>query len=135
MKQIVLISGVLGLAHFGIMSKECMFESKITKRAPVNARSLKAGDKVKVHYTGWLNNNGQKGIKFDSSVDRDVPFEFVLGVGYVIKGWDEVVSQMKVGEKRTVFIPASKAYGSRGAGALIPANADLIFDIEVLGVR
>ena len=93
------------------------------------------GQRVSVHYTGWLNNNGEKGKKFDSSVDRGSPFEFPLGAGAVIKGWDEGVAGMKVGGKRTLFIPAALGYGSRGAGGVIPPNADLIFDVELLDVK
>ena len=93
------------------------------------------GKSVNVHYTGWLNQNGEKGSKFDSSVDRGQPFTFSLGVGMVISGWDEGVAGMKVGGKRTLFIPSKLGYGSRGAGAVIPPNADLIFDVELLGVK
>ncbi|HLJ91174.1 MAG TPA: FKBP-type peptidyl-prolyl cis-trans isomerase [Candidatus Angelobacter sp.] len=89
------------------------------------------GQTVKVHYTGWL----ESGKKFDSSVDRGRPFEFLLGRGQVIKGWDEGVAGMKVGGKRQLHIPAELGYGSRGAGGVIPPNASLIFDVELLGVR
>ena len=85
-----------------------------------------------VHYTGWLNQKGKKGAKFDSSVDRGKPFVFGLGQGMVIKGWDEGVAGMKVGEKRTLYIPSELGYGERGAGASIPPNAELIFDVELL---
>lgn len=88
-----------------------------------------------VHYTGWLNTNGAKGTKFDSSVDRGEPFEFPLGAGRVIKGWDEGVAGMKVGGKRTLYIPASLGYGSRGAGGVIPPNANLIFEVELLAIK
>lgn len=94
-----------------------------------------SGDQVQVHYTGWLNENGSKGKKFDSSVDRGTPFAFGLGQGRVIKGWDEGVAGMKVGGKRTLYIPAKLGYGARGAGAAIPPNAALIFDVELLGVK
>jgi FKBP-type peptidyl-prolyl cis-trans isomerase len=90
-----------------------------------------AGKTVSVHYTGWLEN----GKKFDSSVDRGQPFSFPLGAGRVIKGWDEGVQGMKIGGKRKLTIPSDLGYGSRGAGGVIPPNATLIFDVELLGVR
>lgn len=94
-----------------------------------------AGTTVSVHYTGWLQNpDGTAGRKFDSSKDRDDPFEFPLGAGHVIKGWDEGVQGMKVGGVRKLIIPASLGYGARGAGGVIPPNATLIFEVELLGV-
>ena len=90
-----------------------------------------AGKTASVHYTGWLEN----GKKFDSSVDRGQPFSFPLGAGRVIKGWDEGVQGMKVGGKRKLTIPSELGYGSRGAGGVIPPNATLIFDVELLGLR
>src|SRR5882672_6863421 len=93
------------------------------------------GKKVSVHYTGWLYNNGAKGAKFDSSLDRGQPFAFGLGAGQVIRGWDEGVAGMKVGGKRTLIIPPDLGYGARGAGGVIPPNATLMFDVELLGVQ
>ena len=97
-----------------------------------------AGKTVSVHYTGWLYDESaadKKGAKFDSSRDRGQPFDFPLAKGRVIKGWDQGVAGMKVGGQRTLTIPPSLAYGSRGAGGAIPPNASLIFDVELLGVR
>ncbi|MBI1203548.1 MAG: FKBP-type peptidyl-prolyl cis-trans isomerase [Rhodopseudomonas sp.] len=93
------------------------------------------GQTCVMHYTGWLYNNGLKGAKFDSSVDRGQPFEFTIGVGQVIKGWDEGVSTMKVGGKRTLIIPPALGYGERGAGGVIPPHATLMFDVELLDVK
>jgi len=93
--------------------------------------TAKSGQTVSVHYTGWLTN----GKKFDSSVDRGQPFSFRLGVGQVIKGWDEGVQGMKIGGKRKLTIPSNLGYGARGAGGLIPPHATLVFDVELLGVQ
>jgi peptidylprolyl isomerase len=93
------------------------------------------GQTVTVHYTGWLYENGKKGAKFDSSVDRGTPFEFPIGTHQVIAGWDEGVATMKVGGKRTLIIPPALGYGARGAGGVIPPNATLIFDVDLLGVK
>jgi FKBP-type peptidyl-prolyl cis-trans isomerase FkpA len=93
-----------------------------------------AGQRVSVHYTGWLYNDGTAGKKFDSSKDRGQPFKFGLGGGQVIKGWDEGVQGMKVGGTRRLVIPSELGYGARGAGGVIPANATLLFEVELLGV-
>ena len=93
-----------------------------------------AGKEVSVHYTGWLYADGQKGSKFDSSKDRNDPFAFSLGAGMVIRGWDEGVQGMKVGGTRVLVIPPELGYGARGAGGVIPPNATLMFEVELLGV-
>ena len=96
----------------------------------------KTGQTCVMHYTGWLWENAARGKKFDSSVDRGRPYEFPLGQGRVIKGWDEGIAGMKVGGKRTLLIPPALGYGARGyGGGLIPPNATLIFDVELLGVK
>jgi FKBP-type peptidyl-prolyl cis-trans isomerase FkpA len=95
----------------------------------------KTGQTCVMHYTGWLYQNGAKGQKFDSSVDRGQPFEFPIGVKRVIAGWDEGVATMKVGGKRTLVIPPELGYGARGAGGVIPPNATLIFEVELLDVK
>ncbi len=101
----------------------------------------KAGDRVKVHYTGWLwqadtaeADGGKAGTRFDSSHDRNQPFSFRLGAGEVISGWDKGVAGMKVGGKRRLLIPAAMGYGARGAGGVIPPNATLLFEVDLLGV-
>ena len=95
----------------------------------------KAGNQVAVHYTGWLrNDDGSTGAKFDSSKDRNDPFQFSLGAGQVIRGWDEGVQGMKIGGARRLTIPAALGYGARGAGGVIPPNATLLFEVELLGV-
>ena len=108
---------------------------KYTDNTTGTGTEATAGKKVSVHYTGWLYNNGAKGAKFDSSVDRGQPFQFTLGAHQVIAGWDEGVAGMKVGGKRTLIIPPELGYGARGAGGVIPPNATLLFDVELLGVQ
>ena len=99
-----------------------------------SGEEAKKGQYVSVHYTGWLYENGQAGKKFDSSKDRNDPFEFPLGGGMVIKGWDEGVQGMKIGGTRRLVIPAELGYGTYGAGGVIPPNATLLFEVELLGV-
>ena len=93
-----------------------------------------AGQRVTVHYTGWIYTDGTQGAKFDSSKDRRDPFVFSLGAGMVIRGWDEGVAGMKVGGARTLIIPPALGYGARGAGGVIPGNATLKFDVELLAL-
>jgi FKBP-type peptidyl-prolyl cis-trans isomerase len=108
---------------------------KYTDTKTGDGATAKAGNKVSVHYTGWLSDNGAKGKKFDSSVDRGQPFQFTLGAKQVIAGWDEGVAGMKVGGTRTLTIPPELGYGARGAPGAIPPNATLIFDVELLQVQ
>jgi FKBP-type peptidyl-prolyl cis-trans isomerase FkpA len=93
-----------------------------------------AGAHISVHYTGWLFNDGVRGAKFDSSKDRGQPFDFPLGAGHVIRGWDEGFAGMKIGGVRVLTIPPEMGYGARGAGGVIPPNATLQFEVELLGV-
>lgn len=104
---------------------------KYVEQTAGDGAEAKAGQAVTVHYTGWLTD----GTKFDSSVDRRQPFSFPLGAGRVIRGWDEGVAGMKVGGKRKLIIPAALGYGARGAGGVIPPNAELIFEVELLSVK
>ena len=101
---------------------------------PGTGATAQAGQRVRVHYTGWLFNDGQQGKKFDSSKDRGQPFAFHLGQGQVIGGWDEGVQGMQVGGTRVLVIPPELGYGARGAGGVIPPNATLKFEVELLGV-
>jgi len=119
-------------------------EKKMTKtESGLQYRDIKEGTGEKptkgqtcvMHYTGWLWEDGAKGKKFDSSVDRGEPFDFPIGTGRVIKGWDEGVLSMKVGGKRELLIPPSLGYGSRGAGRVIPPNATLLFEVELLKIQ
>lgn len=104
---------------------------KIEELTEGDGATAETGQKVSVHYTGWLTD----GRKFDSSVDRNEPFQFALGRGMVIRGWDEGVAGMKVGGKRKLTIPPQLGYGARGAGGVIPPNATLVFEVELLGVQ
>ncbi|HEY0782157.1 MAG TPA: FKBP-type peptidyl-prolyl cis-trans isomerase [Thermoanaerobaculia bacterium] len=106
-------------------------ELTIEDLTPGDGTEAKAGHLVDVHYTGWLTN----GTKFDSSHDRRQPFQFRLGGGQVIQGWDQGVAGMKIGGKRRLTIPPHLGYGSRGAGGVIPPNATLVFEVELLGVK
>lgn len=114
-----------------------MDELKKTDVVQGNGAEARPG-MVKVHYTGWLYDPGRpdgRGKKFDSSVDRGTPFEFHLGAGQVIAGWDQGVAGMKVGGKRTLVIPPHLGYGQRGAGGVIPPNATLLFDVELIDTK
>jgi len=104
---------------------------KIDDLTTGDGAEAKAGQMVTVHYTGWLTN----GSKFDSSKDRNDPFRFKLGAGQVIRGWDEGVAGMKIGGKRKLTIPPQLGYGARGAGGVIPPNATLVFEVELLDVK
>lgn len=103
----------------------------VTTQEGTGERVVKSGDNISVHYTGKLTD----GTKFDSSVDRGVPFDFKIGQGMVIQGWEQGLLGMKVGEKRTLTIPSELGYGSRGAGSVIPPNATLIFDVELVSIK
>ena len=117
------------------MQEKGITELIITDNKVGDGREAEKGLTVTVHYTGWLYENGEKTTKFDSSVDRREPFSFVLGVGQVIKGWDNGVSGMQVGGSRTIIIPSDMGYGSRGAGSVIPPNSDLIFEVELIKIQ
>ena len=107
---------------------------QITDTRVGTGAEARKGQTVTVHYTGWLYENGQTGAKFDSSRDRNQPFQFSLGAGMVIQGWDEGVTGMQVGGLRTLIIPPEMGYGAHGAGGVIPPNATLQFEVELLGV-
>lgn len=149
MKRLVAFAGILllvGCGESNSAKKDQEGKPKVTRQKTDSGLEYEiikegagaepnVGQEVSVHYTGWLDNNGEPGTKFDSSVDRGEPLKFRIGVGYVIPGWDEGVMLMKVGEKRRLFIPADLAYGVRSVGLLIPPNSRLIFDVELLDVK
>lgn len=125
------------------LEKKSKEENKMTEFTTTDTklgegREAEKGLTITVHYSGWIydeNENDKKGNKFDSSKDRNEPFTFVLGVGQVIKGWDDGFAGMKIGGTRTIIIPSEMGYGTRGAGNVIPPNTDLIFDVELLGIQ
>ena len=120
-----------GLETFSELEFLSMSDLKVEVLNAGDGAVAEAGQNVSVHYTGWLTD----GTKFDSSVDRGQPFQFPLGAGRVIKGWDQGVQGMKIGEKRKLTIPPEMGYGARGAGGVIPPNATLIFEVELLGLN
>ena len=140
---VILFNIDLASAESQISQKEIKLEKNITTLVIKdtvlgNGRQAEKGLTVTVHYSGWLYDSNQKdgkGKKFDSSLDRNDPFVFNLGAGQVIRGWDDGVDGMKIHGKRTLIIPPDMGYGSRGAGGVIPPNATLIFDVELLGVK
>ena len=144
MKRIAL-SALALLFSLGIVSTTARAEQggNVTELIKTDVKAgtgaeAKAGQYVSVHYTGWLYDAAapdHKGRKFDSSRDRGMPFNFPLGAGRVIQGWDQGVQGMKVGGQRTLVIPANLGYGARGAGGAIPPNATLLFEVELLGVN
>ena len=141
--QHLLTAVLLAAAMVFIMPNDSNAQDTITTssglryvdNAPGAGEAAKAGDKVVVHYTGWLYTDGEKGNKFDSSVDRNQTFDFPLGAGRVIGGWDEGVVGMRPGGKRTLIIPPALGYGASGAGGVIPPNATLMFDVELIEIR
>jgi FKBP-type peptidyl-prolyl cis-trans isomerase FkpA len=141
--SIILLNVDLVFAESQISQKEMKLEKNITSlvikdTAIGSGRQAEKGLTVTFHYTGWLydpNQKDGKGKKFDSSLDRNDPFVFNLGGGQVIRGWDDGVNGMKIHGKRTLIIPPDMGYGSHGAGGVIPPNATLIFDVELLGVK
>ena len=139
MKRILVMLIIAGCLFVGMGFVQ---EKAVTTKSGLKYVDLKVGTgaeavkgmTVTVHYTGWLYVDGKRGAKFDSSVDRGTPFDFPLGGGQVIKGWDEGVAGMKIGGKRELFIPPDLGYGARGAGNVIPPNATLDFEVELLKV-
>jgi FKBP-type peptidyl-prolyl cis-trans isomerase len=139
----LVLTAALAAGCGGTESETMAGQSNITELVRTDVRpgtgtEAAAGQRVTVHYTGWLYEESagdKKGTKFDSSRDRNEPFTFRLGAGEVIRGWDEGVAGMKVGGQRTLTIPPGMGYGARGAGGVIPPNATLVFDVELLDVR
>lgn len=145
MKKVIILTSILCTysAMHAEKAKKAPMEQRTKTTSGLEYTILKPGTEnimprvgayVTVHYTGWLNDNGNPGKQFDSSIDRGQPFKFKIGIGQVIRGWDEGVMNMQVGEKRRLYIPAALGYGARGAGAAIPPHANLIFDVELIEV-
>jgi peptidylprolyl isomerase len=142
-QRFLLSTILLALAAAPLISASAHAANEVTTPSGLRIIDLKpgtgpiplAGQTVTVNYTGWLFVDGKKGNKFDSSLDRHQPFSFTIGRGQVIKGWDEGVATMHVGGKRTLIIPPDLAYGASGAGGVIPPNATLIFDVDLLSVK
>lgn len=132
---LLLINVLIGLPMSEAETKTLPSGLKIEDSKVGDGEEAISGKSVSVHYTGWLWKSEAKGAKFDSSLDRGQPFSFKLGARQVIAGWDEGVAGMKVGGKRTLIIPSKLGYGERGAGGVIPPNSDLIFEVELLGVK
>lgn len=122
-------------AQKGVIAMPSGLKIEVLKEASTDAPSPKKGNTVTAHYTGWLDVDGKSGKKFDSSVDRGRPFSFTIGAGQVIQGWDQGIMAMKKGEKARLFIPSHLGYGSRGAPGVIPPNANLIFDVELIDIQ
>lgn len=138
MKKRLLLVGLITVASACAVAQSKMKETesglKYVDHQPGEGTEAVAGNTVDVHYTGWLYVDGERDVKFDSSVDRGQPFSFKLGAGQVIRGWDEGVAGMKVGGKRELFIPPELGYGAQGAGGVIPPNATLDFEVELLRI-
>jgi peptidylprolyl isomerase len=148
-RDILAVIGIAGTAGIAATVSPCVISTAHAQSVRTTPSGLKiidvkvgtgampkTGQTVVVNYTGWLYENGSKGKKFDSSLDRNEPFEFPIGRGQVIPGWDEGVATMRVGGKRTLIIPPDLAYGAGGAGGgLIPPNATLIFDVDLLAIK
>jgi len=140
---VLLTAGIFSTTAYSEQAKTQKGTSVMTELVKTDTKlgegaEATTGKLVLVHYTGWLYDEAapsHKGKKFDSSHDRAEPFDFPLGAGHVIKGWDQGVEGMKVGGQRTLIIPAHLGYGARGAGGVIPPNATLVFDVELLAVR